>query len=508
MSNNKTNNTVTGQAREIDFAQYFGQENRVMLSDSYKYSHAFQYPSDTQSMYDYAEARSGGVYDVTLFNGLQPLLKTFFSTPIKQWEVDEAYMYAQSHGVSFDIEGWDYIVQTLDGWIPVEIKAIPEGSIVPVKIPLFTVESFDKKVFWVASWLETILMTVWYPSNIGTRSYFVRKMLEEYADLTQDNPFVAYSLHNFGMRGSSTLESGKRGALGHLAAGFYGSDNFAAIREATYLYNVKDINTIMHSINASEHSSTSAWTREGEMDMIFNHLVKNKGQAIIAAVMDTYDYFAAVKNVCDQNGRFQKLINAPEYPIFVMRPDSGNPADIIPKTLDIMEELNVPFTINSKGYKVFNKMRIIWGDGITQDTMKIMLDIMIARGYSSENIAFGSGGWLMQLHDRDTMGWALKCSSISIDKGHEIDNGEDSMWISNIVDVDVYKDPITAPNKVSKKGKVTTYIREDGAYFAGVLGQPLEEGTRNALETVFKNGKMVKEYTLEEVRANNARKNV
>jgi len=488
--NKITTNTVTGLPRETDFSMYFLQrrENRVMGSDSYKYSHPFQYPEGTQSMYDYGEARSGKVYDVTLFNGLQPLLKTFYTTPIEQWEVDEAYMYSQMHGVTFAIEGWDYIVQILGGYLPVEIRAIPEGTIVPVKVPLFTVVSSDPKVFWVASWLETVLMTVWSTCNVGTRSYFIRKMLEQYADETQENPFVLYSFHNFGARGSVVPEAAKRVSLGHLAAGFMGSDNFAAMREATYLYNVKDLSTIMHSINATEHSSTTAWTRENEMDMIFNHLVKNKGQAIIAAVMDSYDYYKAVRIVCDQNGRFQEKINTPEYPVFVMRPDSGNPSELIPRTLDIMEELGVPFTVNSKGFKVFNKMRIIWGDGITQDTMKIMLDILKARGYSSENIAFGSGGWLMQQHDRDTQGWAVKCSSITV-------NGED---------VDVYKDPITASNKLSKKGKVTTYVRPDGTYFAGVIGQPLEDGVVDALEVVYKNGKMVKEYTLAEVRANNA----
>ena len=179
-------NSVSGVARITDFAPYEGLVNRTMLSDSYKYSHAIQYPQNTTAMFDYGEARSGKVYDVTVFNGMQPKLKKYFIKPIEQWEVDEAYMYAQAHGVYFDVKGWDYIVQTLGGNLPVTIKAVAEGSVIPVKNALFTIKSTDKKVFWVASWLETVLMTVWYPCNVATRSYYVREMLKEYAEKTMD----------------------------------------------------------------------------------------------------------------------------------------------------------------------------------------------------------------------------------------------------------------------------------------------------------------------------------
>jgi len=341
-------------------------------------------------------------------------------------------------------------------------------------------------VFWVASWLETILMTVWYPCNVATRSYYVRKLLMEYAIKTMDNPYVDYQYHNFGARGSTNPEAVIDGGIAQLIAGFMGSDNFSAMRGAKTYYNVEDIATIMHSINATEHSSTTAWTRKNEMKMIMNHLEKNKGKAIIASVMDSYDYFKAVRAVCQEGGEFQVKINKDGYPVFVMRPDSGDPKTILNGTLDIMEDENVPFIRNKKGLKVFKKMRIIWGDGINMESMIIMLDIMIARGYSTENIAFGSGGWLMQQHDRDTQGWAVKCSSIVVD-------GEQR---------DVYKDPITAPNKKSKKGEVTLYFnKETKSYFTDLIGADFETSSE-VLEVVYKDGKMVKEYTLAEAREN------
>ncbi len=466
-------------------------ENTIMLADSYKYSHPKQYPSNTVSMYDYAEARSGKEYAKTVFEGLQPIMMKYLSKKITKKMVKEAKMYANAHGISFEAKGWMYIAKTLKGKLPIRIKAIPEGTVVPTGNPLFTVESTDKEVFWVASWAETILMKVWYMSNIATRSYYVRQLLKEYADITQDNPFIDYQYHNFGDRGSSSVESAGMGGVAHLTQ-FMGTDNFNSMTYAMKYYGVEDINTIGHSIAATEHSSTTSWGKEQEFEMIMNHLDQNQGAPIIAAVMDSYDYFKAVGVVCNQEGEFQTKINTDEYGMFVMRPDSGKPEEIIPKTLDIMEESNVPFITNDKGYKVFNKMRIIWGDGINMDSMKVMLEIIESRGYSSEIIAFGSGGWLMQQHDRDTQGWAVKCSSITVAGG-----------IPRMqTNIDVFKDPITAPGKVSKKGKVTTFRNDfTGEYMVGIVGTKIPDYT-DQLETVFENGKMVKIYTLDEVRAN------
>jgi len=491
-------------------------ENRIMMSDSYKYSHTKQYPSNMVKMFDYAEARSDKEYNKTVFFGLQYILKRYFSEPIEMREVIEAKNYAEWHGIPFELKGWTYIVEELGGMLPIRIKAVPEGSVMPTRVPLMTIESTDEYVPWVVSWLETTILKVWYTSNIATRSYFVKKMLTEYAEQTMDVPFVDYQYHNFGYRGSSTEEAGFIGGVAHLTQ-FMGTDNFNSMRAAKQFYFPNTIDTtwdelmeikknfftrIGHSIPATEHSSTTSWGKDAEFDMIMNHIEQNKGVPLIAAVMDSYNYFEAVDTITGTE-RFRTKIDSDEYPIFVIRPDSGNPKEIIPKTIDIMEENGVPFTVNNKGFKVWNKFRIIWGDGITMESMKDMLDIMISRGYSTENIAFGSGGWLMQQHDRDTQGWAVKCSSITLDEGSPIDNEDGTTtWEPFYVDRDVFKDPITAPGKVSKKGKITTYFnRATEEYESGTIGQS-SMGYPDIMETVYENGVMVKEYSLEEVREN------
>ena len=483
-----------------------GRVNRVAMGDSYKYSQAMgQYPQNISGMFDYAEARSNKVYPVTILAGLQLKLMKYFTTPIEQWEVDEVAEDMAFHGVAFDKDGWDYIVQELGGYLPVEIRSIQEGIPVPTGNALFTIKSTDSRVPWVASWLETPLMTVWGMSNVLTRSYFVNKMLTEYANKTQDHADTTHQFHNFGARGSWNPEIAQEAGIAHLMAGFLGTDNFSAIRGVRRFYNNPEEgfrDRIAHSINATEHSSTASWGRENESEMIMNHLEINKGQYIIAAVCDTYDYFKMTREICDQSGEFQKKINTPEYPMFVMRPDSGNPEEIIAWTLDMMEEERVPFTVNNKGYKVFNKMRIIWGDGINMETMKAILDIFVRRGYSSENIAFGSGGWLVQQHDRDTQGWAIKNSQVLLSYDDPI--CKDGQGGQIFETRDVYKDPITAPNKASKKGELTLwYNHTTQEFFTDIVDFKTNEfPVTDMLNVIFRNGKMYNKVNLDQVREN------
>jgi len=481
--------------------------NRIMLSDSYKYSHFSQYPSNTVNMYDYAEARSTKKFSQIVFFGLQYILREYFTKPITIEELNEAEEYADFHGIPFNRKAWEKIIHTYKGKLPIIIKAIPEGTIIPNQMVLFTMECSvnDKEVFWVVSWLETILMKVWYPCTVATRSFYIKQMLMEYAKKTQEVPFVDYSLHNFGDRGSSSVETAAIGGISQLTS-FMGTDNFNSIKMVKEFYNVEDIGTIGHSIPATEHSTVTSWGRENEFDMVMNHIEKYKNSPLIACVADSYDYFNFVNEVT--KSIFKEKIESETYPIFVIRPDSGNPAEIIPKTLEIMEKNNVNFTINSKGYKVFNKYRIIWGDGINMENMKVMLNILVKNKYSTENIAFGMGGALMQgnentSNNRDTMGFAIKCSNITMEEIIPSGNSDYSSTIEYI-DREVFKDPKTASDKKSKKGKITTYFNiETNKYFVDKIDKYKTEGKIiEVLKEVFRDGVFTREYTFEEVRNN------
>ena len=457
--------------------------NRIMLSDSYKYSQPMQYPDNVVGMYDYLEAR-GGMYPETIFYGLQYLLEEYLATPITIEEVIEAKDYAEAHGEPFNLEGWEYIVNVLGGRLPVRIKAVPEGMRVPTKLPLATIESTDDKVYWVVGFLETLLMKVWYPTTVATKSYYVKQMLLEYAEKYSDSvDGVGFQYHNFGDRGSTTVEAAALGGSAHLTQ-FLGTDNFNATRFIDKYYG-ENSGIAGYSIPATEHSTVTSWGKSRELDFYENYLETFKGSPIVACVMDSYDIYNATDKIT--SGEFKNKIESDEYPIFVLRPDSGDALEVVSKMLDIMEKNKVKFTYNTKEYKVFNKYRIIYGDGISPDVIKSILDMCIGRGYAPDNLAFGSGGDLMQNVNRDTCKFAIKCSSVELQDGSRRD---------------VFKDPITDSGKMSKKGRVTTFIGKDGRLRVGTLDSETLDGERELLNVIFENGALNRTYSFDKVRAN------
>jgi nicotinamide phosphoribosyltransferase len=449
--------------------------NIIMLSDSYKYAHYLQYPNNSQVTYSYYESR-GGKFSHTVFFGLQYLIQQYLEQPITLNDIDEAETYATNHGLPFNRDGWLHIYYEHDGKLPITIKAVKEGSVIPTGNVLFTIENTDDECSWLTSFLETLLMKVWYPTTIATKSYYVRKMLEMYHQQSSDIVNVNFSYHNFGDRGSSSVESAGIGGIAHLTQ-FLGTDNFNSLAMAYQFYGVTLPNVAGYSIPASEHSTVTSWGEEHEFDMIAAYLEKSRGQKLIACVMD--NLYDAVNYVTSS---LKSKIESDEYPDFVIRPDSGDPMLIIPKIINIMEKNGVSYTTNSKGYKVFDHYRIIWGDGIDPTAINGILNMVISLGYSAENMAFGSGGDLMQNVNRDTMKFAIKCSAMKV-------NGE---WR------DVFKNPITDAGKRSKKGRLK--LVKDGDTYKTIT---VTDGdfSGDLLETVYENGVVVRYQTLNDIRS-------
>ena len=464
----------------------FFKENRVLLSDSYKYSHYLQYPDNAINTYSYAEARSLKNYDKTLFFGLQMMWKKYFAAPITIEEVNEAEMYAEAHGVPFNRKGWLKIIENYQGYLPITVKAIPEGTVIPNKMVLFTVKltKQDKDLVWLPSWLETFLMKVWYTCTVATRSYYVKEMILLNAKMTSTDPNVDFSFHNFGDRGATCVEAAAFGGVAHLTC-FKGTDNLNCLRYAHIFMN-QPIKDIAFSVLASEHSTTTSWGKDREFDMVDNHLEKGKANPLLAAVADSYDVYNFTDRIT--SGKFKEKIESNDYPKFIERPDSGYAPDVMNEILNIYEKNQVQYMVNERNYKTFKKYGFIWGDGVNMENMQDVLTTLRLRMYATENMSFGSGGWLMQQHDRDTLGFAIKCSSITFDDESEMD---------------VYKDPITDKGKTSKRGRVTTYFdRATDTFEVGLEDVGGSMGRPEILEVVIENGKLIKEYTLTQVRTN------
>ena len=457
-------------------------ENIIIDTDSYKASHYLQYPPGTTSMFSYIESR-GGEYSKTVFFGLQYYLKKYLTHRVTVEEVEEAKEFFEAHGEPFNYEGWMYIAKDLGGKLPVRIRAVPEGSVVPTHNVLVSIESTDPKVFWVVSWIETMLLRVWYPINVATRSHKIRQIILSALKVSADDPEaeINFKLHDFGSRGVSSQESAAIGGAAHLV-NFMGSDTVVGVRMANKFYNTK---MSAFSIPAMEHSSVTSWGKENEVEAYRNMLkMTAKPGGLVACVSDSYDLWNACSHLWGEQLKDEVIKSGATI---VIRPDSGNPPAVVLRTAQLLEE-KFGITVNKKGYKVLNNVRIIQGDGINEHSIQEILDNLMDHGFSASNIAFGMGGALLQQHNRDTLKFAMKCSHI-----YRTVKGEQ-------VSVDIFKDPITDHGKVSKAGRLDLIRDVSGNYMTVALGNAASAKS-SVMQTVYENGEVLVNESFDNIRA-------
>ena len=451
--------------------------NILLLTDSYKVSHARQYPNGTEVVYSYFESRGGDFPKVTFF-GLQYFLQEYLEGPVVTADrIDQAEMILSSHfgpGFTFPRERWEYILTEHDGKLPVKIKAVREGTAVGTHNVMLTIENTDHKCWWLTNYLETLLVQVWYPSTVASNSKACRDIILRYLEETGDPSLIDFKLHDFGYRGSTSVESAGIGGCSHLVS-FLGTDTLAATILA---YNHYSCDMAGFSIPASEHSTITSWGRENEVDA-FKNMLELYPTGLVACVSDSFDIYKACSDLWGKELRDQ-ILNRDGT--LVVRPDSGDPITVLLECLELLGKA-FGYTTNEKGYKVLDPhVRIIQGDGIDREAIEDILDTLMLKGWSADNLAFGSGGGLLQRFDRDTSKYAFKCSWIQV-------NGEGR---------DVYKDPVTSKGKRSKPGRLT--LLHDPYRKEFFTAPEAEAKGRNCLQKVFENGEVLRRQTLDEVR--------
>ncbi len=458
-------------------------KNIILNTDSYKVSMFKQYPAGTTGVYSYIESR-GGRYDRTVFFGLQAFIKEYLLEPITQADIDIADEILTAHGEPFNRAGWQYILDKHMGYLPVVIKSVPEGTVVPVKNVLATIENTDPECFWLTTWLETALLrAIWYPTTVATQSWTIKRVILDYLEKTGDPTLIDFKLHDFGARGVSSMESAGIGGAAHLV-NFMGTDTISGLLFAREYYGA---GVCGFSIPAAEHSTITSWGRDNEVKAYANMVDQfARPGSILAVVSDSYDIFNAASNLWGEALREKVIASGATV---VIRPDSGDPVEINRRLIEILGE-KFGYTTNSKGFKVLNNVRLIQGDGINELTVRSILGAFMAGGWSADNIAFGMGGALLQQVDRDTQKFAMKCSAVFV-------NGK---WI------DVQKDPVTDSGKKSKAGRVQLW--KSGGEWASAVTAPTGWTDKGIgpfvplLEEVYRDGRLVKEITFEQVRAN------
>ena len=277
--------------------------NLILLADAYKYSHHKLYYPGTTKIYSYLESR-GGKFDNTVFYGLQYFIKEYLEgQAFTQEDLDQAEKFLpQVFGRDdvFDKSKFQYILDQYNGHLPVKITAVPEGTAIPYKNVLMTIENTDPECFWLTNFLETLLMQLWYPNTVATISREVKKVIQDYFNQTATagaEAGIDFVLNDFGARGVSSVESAALGGSAHLLS-FNGSDNIMGSVLAQEYYNTKEVYGL--SIPATEHSICTLLGKDSELD-VFKHILNTFPTGLVACVSDSYDIFKACSEYWGEN---------------------------------------------------------------------------------------------------------------------------------------------------------------------------------------------------------------
>ena len=457
------------------------ENNICLLTDSYKVTHHYFYPKGTEKIYSYLESRVGAEFNKTIFYGLQYIIKKYLEGKIvTQEKIDEADNLIANHiGPDiFNRDGWQYILDEHDGYLPIEIKAVAEGTPVDVGNALMTVENTDDKSYWLPNYLEPLLLQVWYPSTVATLSAEVRKLCNFYLEVTgsvKDN--LDFMLHDFGYRGATSTESSMLSGSAHLLS-FSGTDTIAALTIPENYYN--DSNLYGFSVQATEHSVMTSLGPEGEISQILN-VIDNAKDGVLSLVIDSYNYRnfleEAGKSGTELNEAILNFLDGEDNKV-VFRPDSGEP---VSTTIDCLNLLSEGFGshLTDKGYKVFDlNIGLLWGDGLNYQKIRDILFAMKSAGWAAQNIIFGMGGGLHTAVNRDTQRNAFKCSA----------QLRDGVWH------DIFKNPLDSSKK-SKTGRFKL-IRENNSFKTVSIDS---EGD-DYLQTVFRDGELMIDDTFADIK--------
>jgi nicotinamide phosphoribosyltransferase len=462
------------------------------MTDVYKLGHMRMYKPGTTKVYSYLCARSTKKESEALFFGLQPYLK-LLSKGVTAADAEEFMSYyTEILGAAPPADIAEKINALVKlGHIPLEIKAVPEGTLIDNKNVLATVTNTDPRFAWVVGFFESLLLKVWNTTSVATLSHKFKRVVTEFTKETSDSDFLLpFLVHDFGYRGVSSEATAELSGAAHLV-NFCGTDTIPAVKFLKENYGATGL--VGASVPASEHSIHCSFGPTAEDELAYvNNMMDLNPTGIVSVVSDAYDYWRmltvtlpAVKDrILARDGKY------------VVRPDSGDPMLILcgdpnaeagspanKGTFRLLEE-TFGASVNSKGYKELNsKIGVIYGDGMYFDRYKAILTKMKEMGYANTNLVIGIGGLLLQQHNRDDLGFAFKATYAEI----------------NGIATELYKDPITDPGKKSHKG-LMMLVKDSNGKFTTKDGVTWDEEGRGELETVFINGVLLNETTLQEVR--------
>lgn len=462
--------------------------NPLLLTDGYKTGHHMMYPEGTTLVYSNFTPRSNkyapkGCDQLVSFGQQMMMVQiheafenNFFSRPKEEVcseMKEELELYL---GMPYDVSHFEALHDL--GYLPIQVKIIEEGTLVPMRVPVLTICNTHPDFYWITNYLETIISNLlWKPMTSATIAYTYRKILTKWQEKTdaEKSWFIDWQGHDFSMRGMDSVDAVIGSGLGHLTS-FMGTDSLPVIFGARKYYNA--MGQVGGSVPATEHSVMCAGSKESEVET-FRRLLQTYPTGILSVVSDTWDLW----KVCTEHVVTLKEEILARDGKLVIRPDSGDPVDIIcgtaiskdpnalPQWKGVIELLWDTFggTINEQGYKVLDPhIGAIYGDSITLERADEICRRLENKGFASTNIVLGIGSFTYQYNTRDTFGFAMKATYVEV----------------NGVGQEIFKDPIT-DDGVKKSAKGLLRVNEDMSLTDQVSWEMEEEGM---LKTLYVDG--------------------
>jgi nicotinamide phosphoribosyltransferase len=476
----------------------------ILMADAYKISHREQYPKKTQMVYSNWTARGTRRKDVseTVFFGLQYYIKEFL---INKW--NEEFFWIPKKTVLSRYErriknclggkpSVAHVEQLHDlQYLPLEIRALPEGTLVPLRVPMFTIHNTHPDFFWLTNALETQSSAeLWMPCTSATTAFQYLRNFHKYARLTGANvDFIPWQGHDFSYRGMPGFNAAMASGAGHLLC-FTGTDTIPAIDWLEEYYNANsDKELIGGSVPATEHSVMCVGGQTDEIGLIKRLITEVYPTGIVSIVSDTWDYW---KVITEYLPLLKDVIMSRDGKV-VARPDSGDPVKIIcgdpdaiigtPESKGSVECLWEAFggTVNSEGFKTLDQhIGLIYGDAITLERQERILYTLAAAGFASDNIVLGIGSYTYQYVTRDTDGFALKTTAAVVDDKF----------------MQVFKTPKTDNGlKKSAKGGIRV-LKENGKLVLKDQFDNIDQVPENEHKTVYKDGVLLVDWSLNQIR--------
>ena len=492
--------------------------NPMLLCDGYKTSHANLYETGGEKIYATWTPRSSknskidncdGVVVFGLQSFVQEWLIDYFNDEFFNKDIEGVvseynnviHAYLNSEGLGEDR------IRALHslGYLPLKITALEEGTLCPIRVPMLTIENTLPEFFWLTNFMESFMSAeLWSGMTTATIAREYRKIMDSWADKTCDNNYhVDFQCHDFSFRGMNTMKSSLASGAGHLL-NFKGTDTIPCIGWLEYYYGADNTKEMFAcSVPATEHSImcfNSVGKENDEYDSFKRIITEVHPNGIVSIVSDTWNLWEVLTKTIPS---LKDEILARDGKV-VIRPDSGNPIEIIcgtwkaeyrdsnyieQESKGVIELLWGTFggTINSKGYKVLDShIGAIYGDAITLERAEQICRRLEAKGFASSNIVFGVGSFTYQYNTRDTFGFALKST-------YAVKNGEE---------VFLFKDPITDDGiKKSQKGMVAVFNDSpEGIYYIDELNEgDVDSGT--LLQPLFENGKLLRKTSLYDIKS-------